>query len=69
MRPLLNEVAANCNLPSRFFRLENGKLLVQPDADADYESVDCGVIALHRIRGLPPTAFVGNECYVGRKGC
>jgi hypothetical protein len=65
MRVLLNQVAANCDLPSRFFRLESGKILIQPDADENYERVECGLTAIRRLRGVPPIAFVGNECVVG----
>jgi hypothetical protein len=67
MRAFLDRMAANCGLPRRFFRLQGGKVLIQPDADEKYERVDCALTAAKRIRGFPPIAFLGNECYVGRQ--
>jgi hypothetical protein len=67
MRSLLDQIAANCELPSRFFKLDHGKVLIQPDADEEFHRVDCGLTAIKRIRGTPPIVFVGNGCYVGSK--
>jgi hypothetical protein len=59
MFSFLDRVAANCDLPA--------KLLIQPDANEQFERVDCALAATKKVSGLPPIGFVEIGCYVGRR--
>jgi hypothetical protein len=64
----LNAIADSCNLGrSAFELLPDDELRMHPDPASSYESVDCALDRIKKLRGFGNVGFVGNEAYVEDK--
>jgi len=58
----LDASADKCGLPRSFFRVRGDEVHIRPNADEDYQKVDCGLAEAKRL-SVTKMGFVGNEAY------
>ncbi|WP_156349135.1 MULTISPECIES: hypothetical protein [unclassified Sphingomonas] len=60
----IEAIAARCNLPNGTLTLTGPEeLRFQPPADAKYESIDCALMELKKLKFPMKMGFVGNEAF------
>jgi hypothetical protein len=60
----LDEIADKCGLARNTFKLIGDRdLHIQPDSDAKYEQVDCGLTELRKANLPVNMGFIGSEYY------